>query len=382
LLGVVSGGGVDTNVFPIYLYKYFAPYIQHDWKVSRRLTLNLGLRWDLNVSPNERFDRMNRSFDPDVLNPVDRLVNKALLPGPKTLRGGLLFANVGDIPRTASNLDRNNIQPRAGAAYQITEKLVARGGWGLYFLNPNNDYLQTTGYSTSTPLITSNNGGRNPIAGSASNPFPSGLLRPAGASLGLETFLGRGFNFVNPEFDVPYTHQFSFGFQYEMPWRTKLDVSYVGNRTRKMQTSRPFNDTDLEYRNRCNLADGGNPFFCDERLPNPFRGLAPFTGTNHFTDETIGRGALYRPMPHFTGLTEVTRNDGGVWYNSLQAIYEIRGSAGLNFNLAYTLSKMISQDGYMDTKRDLLQRSLYDWDRPHRIVAASIYDLPIGRGKR
>ncbi len=382
LLGHVSGGNVDDNVLPAYLYRYYAPYIQDDWKLSPRLTLNLGLRWDFNFSPTERYNRINRSFDLNSVNPIDRSVNKALLPNAPTLRGGLMFAGVGGVPRIAANLDKTNIQPRAGGAYQLTNKLVMRGGWGLYFLNPNNDYLQTNGYSQSTPIISSNDGSRTPISNLLGNPFPDGLIRPPGNSLGLQTFLGRGFSFVNPDFDIPYVHQFSFGFQYELPLRSKLEVSYVGNRTKKLQTIKLFNEPTLAFRNSCNLADGGNPIFCDQLLPNPFRGLEPFAGTASFTNANVGRFGLNRPFPHFGGLTERTRNDGAIWYNSMQMTFELRSRGGLNLIATYSLSKMIEQVDYMDVQRDIPQRSLYFQDRPHRVTIGSVWEMPFGKGKK
>ena len=175
LLGTPSGGSSGYALLGIYKYAYYAPWVQDDWRVSKRLTLNLGLRWDFNTPPTERFNRMNRGFDPSVVSPVSPAVN---------VTGGLRFAGVNGQPRAAANTYRKAIQPRFGFAYKITEKLVMRGGWGRYYLNPSNSYIQSTGFSTSTPLVSSLDGGRTPISNLINNPFPSGLLLPPGASAG------------------------------------------------------------------------------------------------------------------------------------------------------------------------------------------------------
>lgn len=382
LLGIPTSGGIEDNLFPIFLYKYYAPWVQDDWKVTPKLTLNLGLRWDFNIAANERYNRLNRSFAANLVNPANGLIDRTSFPGFPELRGGLLFAGVNGVPRLAADIRKFNIQPRFGAAYQIGSKLVLRGGWGRYFVNPNNDYLQTNGFSVSTPFLSSLDGGRTPIYGSLSNPFPSGALLPPGSSLGPLTFLGRGFNFVNPNFKIPHVNQFSFGFQYQLPWQSTLEMSYVGNRTKNLQTTRPFNEPSLSMRQRCNLMEGGNPFYCDERLPNPFFGLEPFRGTNYFAEPTLSRWDLSRPYPAFGGITELTRNDGAIWYNSLQVVFETRSKAGLNLLTTYTFSKQIEQWGFNDVQKNIMQRGLYTWDRPHRLTAAGIYQLPFGQGKR
>ena len=223
------GGQVENRLFPTTLNKYIAPWFQDDWKVNRKLTLNLGLRWDINRPPNERYDRLNRSFDPNVVNPIDSRVNHTItdprggnliLP---QLKGGLLFAGVNGVDQLSSNTDWNNIQPRIGFAYMLKEKLVMRAGWGLYYINPNNDYIQTAGFTVSTSVTDSLDGGRTPIEGAINNPFPNGISTPKGAAGGYETFLGRGFNFVNTGFRVPYVHQFSLGFQYQLPGDSRVE---------------------------------------------------------------------------------------------------------------------------------------------------------------
>ncbi|HEY6403892.1 MAG TPA: TonB-dependent receptor, partial [Blastocatellia bacterium] len=388
LLGYV-GGRVENNLFPTTLGKYYAPWFQDDWKVNSKLTLNLGVRWDINVAPNERYNRLNHGFDPTVINPADALVNHTIVDPHRggtitlpQLKGGLNFAGVDGNSRIASDTDWNNIQPRIGVAYLLQERLVVRGGWGLYYVNPNNDYLQFNGFSQTTDIVNSLDGGRTPIQGIINNPFPNGILTPQGADGGYSTFLGRGFDFVGPNFVIPYVHQFSLGVQWQLPWDSKLELSYVGNRTKNLQTDRPFNEPNLAFRQKCNPLEGGSPAFCNEQLPNPFKGIEAFRGSSRFTADTLSRWELARPYPQFGGFTEKARNDGSINYDSMQITFEKRAKNGLNGVFTYTYSKQIEAWGWNDLQKDIMQRGLYWGDRPHRFTAGLVYQLPFGEGQK
>jgi hypothetical protein len=383
LLGTPSSASVAYNTFPIFMYRYFAPWVQTDWKAMPRLTINLGLRWDLNTPPNERYNRMNRGFNLDVLNPVDAMVDHKKYPELPVLRGSLLFAGVDGQPARPADVDWNNVQPRAGFAYQLSNRVVMRGGWGRYFLNPNNDYLQMNGFSQGTPYVTSLDGNRTIIPNTINNLFPGGVLVPPGASLGALSYIGRGFNFFRPDFQIPYVNQFSLGFQVELPGRSHVEITYSGSRSKQQQENRSFNDYPPDLRDRCSYFFGGNPAYCDERLPyNPFYGLAPWEGTGTYSATTTTRTALARPYPHFGGLTEYGRNDGAMWYNSMQIAWETRGKGGLNLSVSYTLSKHMERSGWLDSVRGVPQQSLIAYDHPHRLVIGSIYKLPFGKGRR
>lgn len=393
LIGALSpgSGGADANVFYATLGKYIAPYIQDDWKVNRKLTLNLGIRWDFNVSPNERFNQINRGFDPTVVNGADKLINRAQFLGFPTLYGSMLFANVGE-PRTVANVDKTAIQPRFGLAYQVTQKLVFRGGAGKFYLNPNNDYIQNNGFSVTTPFVGTTDGNRTAIDNILNNPYPNGIAKPAGSGLGDATFLGRGFSYFDPTFKLPYVWQFSTGFQYQLPFRSALEVSYAGNRGYKLETNREYNEPSLAFRQQCNPLEGGSVAYCDAQLPNPFFGLPQFAGTSLGTSTTLSRFNLARPFPEFGAFTQRGRNDGKSWYNSMQVTYELRRWAGLNLNVAYTLSKLMEQgrnftdssgnNAFLDVQRFIVQRGIYQFDRPHVLKVSAVWELPLGRGRQ
>ncbi len=383
LLGY-TGGVVDYNLFPTTLGAYYAPWVQQDWKVNRKLTVNLGLRWDINTPPNERYNRINRGFDQTSVSPINALIPRtdSRFTNFPQVKGGLLFAGTEGSARQASNTDWNNFQPRIGVAYSLNDKMVLRGGWGLYFVNPNNDYLQFNGFQITTDIVSSNNGGRTPVANTVGNPFPQGFQVPLGAAGGLNTFAGRSPHFVNLDFQVPKVHQYSFGIQYQLPWESKLEVSYVGNRTKDLQTVRAFNEPDLALRQRCNPLEGGNPAFCNELLPNPFFGLEPFRGTARFTNPTLSRWELSRPYPQFGAFEERARNDGRLDYDSVQVTFEKRARNDLNIITTYTFAKQIEEWGFNDVQKNIEQRGLYLTDRPHRFTVGSVYQLPFGPGKK
>ncbi|MCS7026328.1 MAG: carboxypeptidase regulatory-like domain-containing protein [Bryobacteraceae bacterium] len=379
------GGSSNYPVYPFFRQWYFAPYFQDDWKVTRKLTLNLGLRWDANFFPDEKYNRINRQFDATAASPIAALIPADMLaryPNLRNLRGGLTFAGVGGNPRTVGEFDRNNFQPRVGVAYALTTNTVLRGGYGLYFLNPNNDSLKTTGFSTNTPLVNTLDDGRTLLPNLLGNPYPNGINRPLGSAGGLNTFVGQNFAWFNPTMRVPYVHQFSFGIQRQVTSSSTVDISYVGSRTRKANTERDFNIPSADFLRRCNLLTGGSPDVCNALVPNPFRGLAPFAGTGLFTAANISQYQLNRPFPQFTGnLLEQGRAESNIWYNSLQINYNVRAGRNLTLLANYTLSKMVERWGYADPFNGIMQQGLYFNDRPHFFKFSTVYQLPIGRGK-
>ncbi|MBC7924847.1 MAG: TonB-dependent receptor [Bryobacteraceae bacterium] len=385
LLGGVDGS-VNYPVFPFFRNWYSAPFVQDDWKVSRKLTLNLGLRWDLNFYPDEKYNRVNRGFNAQEASPIANQVPAAMLamyPQLRSLTGNLQFAGVNGNPTETGKRDWNNFQPRIGAAYQLNDKTVIRGGYGLYYLNPNNNWQEVTGFQNNTPVINSQDGGRTLIPNLLTNPFPSGINTPVGSTLGGSTFVGQNFNWFNGNMSIPRFHSFSFGIQRQLGQSSTIELSYVGSRTRGANTERDFNIPSVDFRRRCNLQEGGSPNFCNELIPNPFQGVAAFRGTEFFTRDTLSRFQLARPFPQFNGnLQERGRGESSLNYNSLQVNYNVRAGRGLTLIANYTFSKTIERFGYNDPYNNVMQQGLYFNDRPHFVKFSTVYELPIGRGKK
>src|SRR5437899_10032616 len=228
---------------------------------------------DFNFAPVERYNRMNRGFDATVFSPVNQLINRETFSDFPIMYGGLLFAGISGAPREAADLYWKAWQPRTGFAWAVASKTVIRGGWGRYFMNPNNDFQQTYGFSNSTSTTPSSDSNRTGIPNLISNPFPL-VLKPVGASQGLLTFVGRGFNFVNSGFRLPHMDQFSLGVQRALSSRAKFEITYSGSRGNDLQTTKGFNEVeDVSFRDRCNFTLGGNPSYCDAGRANPFNNV-------------------------------------------------------------------------------------------------------------
>ena len=376
LLGYAGSGTINNNVVPYWGWTYYAPWVQDDIKLTRRLTLNLGLRWDINLPPVERYDRMTRGFLSTTLNPISQKLDLTKFPGLKVY-GGNGFAGKDGQPRSPYNADYNNFQPRIGAAFQLTSKTVMRGGWGISYLNPTT-VATSNGFSQSTPYVSTLDSGRTP-ANIASNPFPDGVLAPAGAALGLQTFLGQGPSFSNTNFRVPYVHQFSFGIQRQLPWQMKLDVAYAGSRSMAAAVTVGINEVSIDTLALGDRNKGGDPNYLNQQVPNPFQNLIPGTALNN---ATTSRLQLLRPFPEFTGINMQDRNDGRIWYNALQVVVDKRYTSGLRFTVNYTLSKNIEALTYLNAQDLKPGRTLVQWDTPHQLVFTPILELPFGPGKK
>ncbi len=357
LLGYPASGSVPINPSFAYQHLYYGAFFQDDWRINRKLTLNLGLRWDYESPTSERFNQLNAGFAKSAANPFQ-------VPGLQ-LKGGLLF--VSEDNRLPFKRDLNNFGPRVGVAYRINDKTVFRGGYGLSYL-PAFDPSTSNGFAVSTAYVASTDGNLKP-ANTLSNPYPAGIITPVGSSQGLQTLIGQGFTFYDTNIEIPFVHQFSAGFQREIPWGMVLDVSYIGSRTRKLITNQSINEVSA-----ADLARGAA--YLNEQVPNPFRGLLPGTAIN---GATVTRSQLLRPFPQFLGLTEDRRTIGRAWYNSLQVRVEKRLSHGFHYLLSYTFSKNMEAVGYLNAQDPIGQlASVITFDHaPHRMLISGGYDLPI-----
>jgi len=245
------------------------------------------------------------------------------------LKGGLTFAGVGGVGSTPFLLDKNNFGPRVGFAYQVNDRLVIRGGFGEYYSNPNNDWLKSNGFTTSTDIVNSTDGNRTPIPGILSDPYPNGILRPTGSSLGAATFLGQNPSWFDNGFVVPSVWQFSLGFQFQVNRNSMLDVSYVGSRSYDLNMQKDYDIPSAAVRKTCNYLEGGNAAFCNQNVPNPFKGVEAFRGSSYFTADNISYFQMLRPFPQYSGtLLQQGRNDYWIKYNSLQINYNWRNASG------------------------------------------------------
>ncbi len=389
LLGIASGGVINNNASRAEQSGYISVFLQDDWRVTSKLSINLGLRYEYEPPITERFNRTVRDFNFTAPNPVTQRALANYIQAPisevpassfRTV-GGLLFAGTGDQPRGLWSGDRNNFAPRLGIAYQLDKKTVARAGYGIFYdvLGVDRYGVNQGGFNQPTNLIPTLDNGQSFVA-RLSNPFPNGIESATGAAGGLSTFLGRGVSFFYGKPLNPYMQRWSFSIQRELPGRVVADVSYVGNRGTHLPVSQELNAVPRQYLSTAPARDQRTIDFLSQQVANPFSGIPEFAGTG-LSGQRIGRSQLLRPYPHFTDIT-ANLPIGISWYHSLQVAAEKRMSDGLTFQTSWTWSKFMERVAYSNQTDPLPEQVISPEDFTHRFVISWIYELPVGRGKR
>ncbi len=375
LLGIPGAGFIDYNGTFYRTWPYWAAYIQDDWRIAHNLTLNVGLRYDVQIPFGEQHDRVNSGFDFNAVNPLSDqiLANwKALKAAydatkpqypypdpPAAIYGGKLFAGNGKSRRTYG-IDWTDIQPRIGLAWALASKMVLRTGAGIYYRTATQANI-TDGFSQRTNYIRSTDGlNLQPLAGlagpfSLENPFPDGILAPTGSSLGLLTSAGQAVSYDSTQRVIPRTYQYSFGLQRRFPWNVLIDASYVGSQTvhDTMSYERDYITLDL-------FQQGHNAStLLNRNIPNPFYGILPQT-TTFGGPQTISALNLNRPYPLFNGIVQNTNPWAKYRYDALQLRFEKLESWNLAEPPIYELS---------------------NYDKPQNIAFSGVWDLPFGRNR-
>lgn len=384
LMGIPAG---SMSVVDSYIEtdKYFALYVQDDWKVSKKLTLNIGVRYEYETALNERYNRSAIHFDSASANPLDAAARAKYAANPipeipvsqfRAL-GGLTFANANGNPRAYWQAPRTNFMPRFGLAYQWRPKTIVRAGYGWYFASIGSNFTNSnlTGFSQSTPIQASLDNGLTYPATNA-NPFPNGLIPAAGASGGLMTNIGQNVSFWGMERKNPLAQRFSFGIQQELPQQVMVEVSYVGNRGTRLNINRELNNTPAIYLSTSPVRDQPTINYLGANLPNPFNGLNPIYGVN------ITRGSLLRPFPHFGNVTLMGDPTGYSWYHSMQSRIERRFAGGFTVQGSYTYSKAMEATEFLNAVDPRPYETVAGLDRTHRFAGSGIWEIPVGRGRR
>jgi hypothetical protein len=401
LLGYPGSGSVDWNDTLFEGFPTFAVYGQDNWKITKNLTLNIGLRYDVQRGLRDRYNRLNRGLCLTCLNPITNeinypVVNAELAPYGVSLGpvfGGMEFAGVNGQSRDGYNTDWTNLEPRFGFAYQATPTTVLRGGWGIFYAVGLEAGTQR-GFSFSTPYITSLNGGATPTNYFQSgNPYPNGAEPPTGSSLGLLTGLGSSFSIDFPQRRIPRSEEFSFGIQQALPGRIVLDARYAGNYSDRIRAS--FDNSGVIWINGTmdytTLQQGiANPNLFNEQVPNPFYGLPAIPkNSNLGSSPTISRVYFLTPLIQYRGpIGDYTDPLGEAWYNALELKLDKRlygASRGLSFQFSYTWSKTMSALGYENgwpyQDPNLLQ-GIYQDDQTNVAAVTGEWDLPVGKGSK
>jgi hypothetical protein len=385
LLGMPNSGSVDVNAAPALQNTYHALYFHDDWKATSRLTLNVGLRFEHEGGTTDRFNRGNAGLDLVVASPLEAQakVNYTRSPIPElsalNVKGGLRFLATDRTPRAHLNMPALLWAPRIGYAHRITNRLVVRGGYGVFYVPNNISNYRLDGFSLATQMVTSLDNNLTPF-NTLRNPFPSGVSRPPGAAGGLLTGVGQSVtaggasqtNFL-PDFLHGLNQQFSQGFQLVLPGDFSVQASYVGSLNQRLTMPRNVNqypDEFLALSTRLNA-----------RVANPFAGVIT-DPTSALSQPTTTVQQLLRPFPHYTGVTQSSLPFGRSWYHAAQVEISKRMANGLYFGIAYTNSKLMEATSYLNPNSAKPEKVISDSDRPQRLVVHGLYELPFGPGRR
>ncbi len=406
LLGYPDSGHVDYN-YTIFDYTpVWAAYVQDDWKITRHLTVNIGVRYDVQVGTREHHNYLNRGvcmtcvnpitntpqFQANVNNPANIAAWAAAGIDPNSLKvayGGLEFAGANGQPRNAYDTDWSNIEPRFGFAYQLSPKTVIRGGYGVEFavgLEGGN----TAGASQSTGYVNNLSDGITPTNYFLSGtPFPNGVAVPTGNTLGLLTSVGSQLAVDFPERRIPRSQVFSFGFQHELPAQMVLDVRYVGNYTDRLRNgTASSNGGNVWLNGTMSLAQYqkalADPNYFSKQVPNPYYGVVPITASRG-QNPTINAEALMTPYSDFNLIGQPDDPLGKERYNALEVKLNKRFTQGFGFQVSYTYSKTMQKNGYINGwpyQDAQLLYQLVPTDRTHVFTMTAEYALPVGKGKK
>lgn len=376
LLGNPTAGAVSRFAFSTYTVKSTGLYLQDDFKLTPKLTLNLGLRWEYEGGLTDRFDAI-ANFDPTLQTTV----------GNVPVRGGLVYPGTNGLSRGHRDASYKDFQPRLGFAYQLFQKTVVRGGYGIYYLPSTGNFvtLGRTGFDQTTPLITGDaaiNGGFSPTA-DLTNPFPSGAIPAVGNTGGPTTGVGTGIAANLRTLGRGYSQQANFNLQHELPKQVLIEIGYAMNRGVGLPANRTYDYLPFSVRQRFTTAE------LQQAVANPFFGTIR-TGT--LSNATVQRQNLLDTYPQFLGASGLDSWASSI-YHALTVKVERRFTRGFSVLMAYTWSKLIDDNlgnganGFVDGGNEGVQdwdnlraeRSISSNDLPHRFVLSSLYDLPFGR---
>ncbi len=370
LLGI-PGGGVNPAPALAQTNKYMAGYVQDAWKVTPRLTVNLGLRYDFETPRTDRYNQLS-NFDFAAPSP--------LKVAGLELKGGLTFPGVNGRSRYNARPDRNNIAPRVGIAWRANSKTVIRTGGGLFYagltgLGGGTGPFGLSGYQAPTAIVSSLDG-VTPIV-TLSNPYPNGFNKPTGSSAGLATLLGQAVQFFDYGNYTPYSGQWNLGIQRELPGSVLLEISYAGSRGVGLFENRQWNQLDPSQ-----LSQGDA---LRQQVANPFFGQIA-VGT--LASRTVARAQLLRPLPQFDGVASQNASWATSSYHALEMKAEKRFASGMNVMASYTYSKTMDYGIGTFGGESLGGGGVQNWynlaaewssstiDQTHRYIMNAVYELP------
>jgi hypothetical protein len=379
LLGAGASGNAPRNARNYGIQAYHSLYLQDAWNATARLTVNAGLRYELQRGRTERYNRLNY-FDFNAASP---LATQAGLPN---LKGGLVF--VTDDDPFQWKTPKTDFAPRLGLAYKITDKIVARAGYGLYYQpSVNVGPVGNDGFSLTTEWVATLDSGRtinNPLR----NAFPTGIAEPTGAAAGLASAVGTSIRSFQRERPTPYVQQYSADIQWELGRGTLFEIGYSGTQGRKLSFgyNALYAGMNINQVPDAELARGAA---LREQVTNPFFGTIR---TGPLAARTVERRQLLRPYPQFLDVNILDMHGASSSFNAFVTRFQKRFSDGMMVSASYQFSQALDNSSenqgweVNDRTRNYYnlagERSVSAHDVPHSLAVTYVYELPVGKGRK
>ncbi len=397
--GLPTSGSFGINALGDYRGDYIGSFVQDDWRVNKHLTLNLGIRFDIDTPYGEKWGRTESGFNPSAVNSASTPAAAAFTPTTVTKNnttvtvssidtlGGLTFPSSDwGAPYQIQN-KTGFWSPRVGFSYSPAwlNKTVVRGGLGAFVLPQSlqgNSY--SAGFSATTSYQATNNNYFTNLS-TLDNPFPSGFTQPPGASQGANTFLGSpsSISYFDPVEHDEYLERWTFGVQQALTGSTLLEVIYEGTHGVHLPVNNNINATELQYLTTNPYRDQNLATALGTAVTNPFKGLLP-NGNSSYNGATTSLGNLVVPYPAFgsASVNEEQLTNGQSFFESGMVHFEQRAKYGLTVTANYEFSKAIEEDTYLNSEDTKLYREISpNFDYKQHFTVGGLYELPFGRGK-
>ena len=390
LLGLVASGRMSHDPVPAVASAYFAGYFQDDFKLTRRLTLNIGLRYDLDRPRTERYNQMS-AFALYEPSPIAGKVPASACVYCGNLLGAMHFMDANNRRQTPT--DTNNFGPRIGFAYDLGWRTAIRGGYGIAY-PPS--VMQATGssgntgldgfrtYTNQIPTVDS----MRSVHSYLRDPFVDGYNLPSTAQ-GAATFLGDSVNeSVHDAWVNSYVQQWNLNIQHEVRGNMVVEIGYLGNRGVRLTDGdggRSYSQLPASY-----MKYGSDLL---RVVPNSFYGIIT-SPTSVLSQPTVEWRRLQRPYPQYSSVGSYRKPYADSIYHGMTIRVDKRFSKGLSFLMAYTAGKLIDDasnavlflgpvaNTRLDAYNRHLERAVSSQDVAQRAVFSYVYELPFGKGRR
>lgn len=380
LLGYAASGTATVST-PVYNFvNYHGFFVQDDFRISSKLTVNFGVRYEYESGIGERNNNFISGFNVDKINPISNTAGVQY-------KGTVMYAGLDGNPTKSGNPNKNKFSPRIGVAYSLNPKTTIRGGYGMFWAPIPFSLQDPIGYTQATPMVATNDNGATPF-NTLDNPFPTGLLRPVGNAAGDLAGIGQAISTYDLNARSTLVQQYSFDIQRELTGGLVLATGYIGSKsTHLVQGTGAININQLDPKY---LSMGSA---LNTQIANPMAG----SGGGQFgvAAATLPQAQLLRPFPEFTSVSLSNSDRSRALYHSMYVKIQKRFSEGMTLLSTYTWSKNTdgsfagvgnvysSQPGTAQNNYDLgAEYGLSTAHSPHRLSLATTYELPFGKNKK